>query len=148
MKIMFVCTGNICRSAMADAFTRKKEKNIQVFSAGTDAEDGARCPHNTIEAMMEYDIDMRQHRATNIMSSKVKEMNLILCATTNHKRRIISIFPELSERTYTMKEYVGMDNNGTDMNVSDPWGYDLFTYRKCATEIDKLTDKIIEKIVG
>ncbi len=146
MKIMFVCTGNICRSAMADAFCRKKAPELEIFSCGTDADTGWKCPENTIEAMEEYDIDMRKHRATNIMESNIKSMDLILCATINHKRRVISIFPELSDKTYTMKEYARLDNNGKDMNIDDPWGYDLFTYRKCATEIDKVTNKIIERI--
>ena len=45
-----------------------------------------------------------------------------------------------------MKEYAGLDNNGQDMDISDPWGYNMNTYRMCAAEISLCVDKIIEKL--
>lgn len=148
MKIMVMCTGNICRSAMADAFLRKKTigMDIEIYSCGIYAEDGDTVPYYTIEAMKDYDIDMSTHRATNIRNSNIKEMDIILCATTEHKNETIYMYPELKNRVYTMKEYVGVDENGKNPNVKDPWGYDLFTYRKCATELNEITDRILEKI--
>lgn len=148
MKIMFICTGNICRSAMAEAIMKKevkeKNKNVEVFSAGIYAETGDYSTYNAIETMKYYDIDLSKHRATNIRDSKIKEMDIILCATMSHKQNIIYIYPELKEKVFTMKEYANIDNNKQDMDIKDPWGYDLRTYELCAQEIKQCIDKIIK----
>lgn len=147
-KIMFVCTGNICRSAMADKMLAKKveEENldIEVYSSGTFAENGDYPTSEAIEVMEEYGVDLRTHRATNIRKSNIEEMDLILCATTNHKNMVLQLYPNLAGQVYTMKEYVGETADGID--ISDPWGYDLAVYRKCATEIEKIIQKIVDKM--
>ena len=148
IKIMFVCTGNICRSAMADKMLAKRVKeenlNIEVYSSGTFAENGDYPTVEAIEAMEEYGVDLKQHRATNIRRSNIEEMDLILCATTTHKNMVLQLYPNLAGQVYTMKEYVGDTQNGID--ISDPWGYDLAVYRKCAAEIEKITQKIVDKM--
>lgn len=151
MNIMFVCTGNICRSAMAHILfekriTEAKKENIHVFSCGIYAEDNDMPTINAIEVIDEYNANLRNHRATNIKSSNIKEMDLILCATNSHKKEIIDIYPNLKEKTYTLKEYVNYDKDGKDINIKDPWGYDLETYRFCASEIDKCLEMLLEKI--
>ena len=89
MKIMFICTGNICRSAMAHKMLEKKakeqEKDIKVYSCGIWAQDGDIPTYEGIEVMKEYGIDLKTHRATNIKSSNIEDMDVILCATFNHK---------------------------------------------------------------
>jgi len=148
IKIMFVCTGNICRSAMADKMLAKRVKeenlNIEVYSSGTFAENGDYPTVEAIEAMEEYGVDLKQHRATNIRRSNIEEMDLILCATTTHKNMVLQLYPNLAGQVYTMKEYVGDTQNGID--ISDPWGYDLAVYRKCAAEIEKIIKKIVDKM--
>ena len=148
IKIMFVCTGNICRSAMADKMLAKRVEeenlNIEVYSSGTFAEIGDYPTVEAIEVMEEYGIDLRPHRATNIRRSNIEEMDLILCATTTHKNMVLQLYPNLAGQVYTMKEYVGDTQNGID--ISDPWGYDLAVYRKCAAEIEKLIKKIVDKM--
>jgi len=148
IKIMFVCTGNICRSAMADKMLAKRVEeenlNIEVYSSGTFAENGDYPTVEAIEAMEEYGVDLKQHRATNIRRSNIEEMDLILCATTTHKNMVLQLYPNLVGQVYTMKEYVGDTQNGID--ISDPWGYDLAVYRKCAAEIEKIIKKIVDKM--
>lgn len=152
MKIMFICTGNICRSAMADMLMQKKLKdnnieNIEVYSAGTFAEDGDMPTYNAIEIMKQYDVKMKNHKATNIRNSKIEEMDLILCATNSHKITILQMYPNLNGKVYTMKEYVNDNGEYSDIDISDPWGYDMEIYRFCASEINKCLDKLIEKII-
>ena len=76
---MFICTGNICRSAMAHWLleSEKKNNNIEVYSCGIYAEDGDKPTYNAIETMKEYEVDLSKHRATNIRNSKIKDMDLI-----------------------------------------------------------------------
>ncbi len=152
MKIMFICTGNICRSAMAHWLLIKKlqdEKinNIEVYSGGIYAEDGDLPTYDAIEVMKEYGVDLKQHKATNIANSKIEEMDLILCATNTHKIQLMHEYPELKNKIFTMKEYVNYnkeeDNN---VNIQDPWGYGIDTYRRCATEIDDVLNLLIKKL--
>ena len=148
MKIMFICTGNICRSAMAHAMLEKRvkeeNKDIEVYSCGVYAENGDIPTYEGIEVMKEYGIDLKSHRATNIRNSNIKDMDIILCATSSHKNNVISMYPELKEKIYTMKEYVGYPKN--DIDIKDPWGYGIEVYRKCVAEIEDCINKIIDLI--
>ena len=151
MNIMFICTGNICRSAMAHALCEKKIKdlnkqNIKVFSSGIYAETGDTPTYNAIETMEEYEINLRNHRATNIKTSNINDMDLILCATNSHKIGVLDMYPNLQDKVFTMKEYVNFDKENNDINIKDPWGYDIETYRFCAAEIDKCLDLLLQKI--
>ncbi len=147
-KIMFICTGNICRSAMAhglmDKFVKEKNKDIGVYSCGIFAEDGDAPTYNAIEAIKEYGVDLRKHKATNIRNSRIKEMDIILCATTSHKNNVINMYPDLKEKIFTIKEYADFDKN--DLDIPDPWGYDIETYRFCASTINKCLERIVNKI--
>ena len=109
-----------------------KENNIdgQFFSCGVYAETGDYATYNAVEAASEYGADISNHRATNIRESKIKEMDLILCATMQHKQSVLYLYPELKGKIYTMKEYAKLDKDGQDMDIKDPWGYDEFVYRK------------------
>ena len=148
MKIMFICTGNICRSAMAHAMLSKKakeqNKNIEVYSCGVWAENGDVPTYEAKEVMKDYDIDLSTHRATNIRNSNIENMDVILCATNNHKLNVIAMYPELKEKVFTMKEYAEYPQN--DLDIKDPWGYGIDVYKKCVKEIEKCIEKILEKV--
>lgn len=147
MKIMFICTGNICRSAMAHKMLEKRAKeegkDIEVYSCGVYAEDGDIPTNEGIQVMKEYGIDLSKHRATNIKNSNIKDMDVILCATKRHKEAVIYMYPELKERIYTMKEFAGFNKN--DLDISDPWGYGIGVYRNCAKEIEDCIDKYLQR---
>ena len=148
MKIMFICTGNICRSAMAHKMLEKRakelNKKIEVYSCGIWAQTDDIPTYEGIEVMKEYGIDLRNHRATNIRNSNIEEMDVILCATYNHKTNVISMYPDLENKVFTMKEYAGYPSNNLD--ISDPWGYGINVYKNCAKEIEECIEKILEKI--
>lgn len=150
MKIMFICTGNICRSAMADGLLKKRlkdldKKDMEVYSCGVFAEDGDEPTYNAIEAMKYYDVNLKTHKATNIQNSNIEEMDLILCMTQSHKNSVLNMYPKLKDKIFTLKEYVKYKESAQDIDVQDPWGYDMQTYKKCAEEISICIELLLQK---
>ncbi len=148
-KIMFICTGNICRSAMGEGYLKKiaRENNIDVYvcSSGIYAEDGAQASYLAKEVMKEYNVNLSEHRATNTRNSNIEEMDIILCATTSHKQLLVQMYPEQKEKIYTIKEYA-YGTNTENKDISDPWGYDITVYRHCASELTMAIDNIAKKL--
>lgn len=152
MKIMFICTGNICRSAMAEGLLKKKLYDrkittIDVCSSGLYASIGDMPTYEARRVMEEYGVDISKHRAVNTKYSNVEEMDLILCSTASHKKSLLNWYPKLEGKVFTMKEYVGYNREFHDaIDIKDPWGYDLDTYRSCAGEIDECLELLINKV--
>ena len=151
MKIMFICTGNICRSAIAEGMLKKllEEKgihNVEVYSCGTYAETGDSATYNAIEVAKLYGADISMHRATNIRDSRINDMDVILCACISHKQSVEYLYPYLKGKVYTIKEYANLDRGGRDKDIKDPWGCDMNIYQNCAKEIKDCLEKIIIKI--
>ena len=134
---------------MAEGIMKKLVKdnnmqNIEVCSCGIYAENGDLSTYNAVEAAKEYGADISNHKATYIRNSKIEEMDLILCATNSHKQMVISMYPSLIDKVFTMKEFAKLDNNGQNLDIKDPWGYDLNVYYNCVFEINECLEKTIE----
>ena len=148
-KIIFICTGNICRSAMAHGYMQKilRDRNLEkeyvIESAGTNAYTGDRATDFAREAMRKYNVDLSNHRATYIEEADVKEADLVLCMTYAHKTRVLNRFPKLIGKVFTLKEYLGETDY---IDIDDPWGFSIDVYTACAKEIVYYVDKLIEKM--
>ena len=149
-RIMFICTSNICRSAMAHGLLEKKirelNKNIEVYSSGIYANNGEKSTNYAIQIMKSYNVDLSAHFATHIDDTDMDNMDLVLCATVNHKKIMIEEYPEIKDRILTIKEYAECDKNGMDLDINDPFGGSLQGYSICAEEISKCIEKIFKKI--
>ncbi len=149
-RIIFICTGNICRSPMAHYYMQsrikelKKENEYLIDSCGTYASTGEKATNNAIRAIKEYNVDLTSHRAKNIRDVDIENYDLILCLTIAHKRAVLSMFPKLKGKVYTLKEYVQTDNKYID--IDDPWGLDIDVYKDCAKDIVQNVDKLLDKI--
>ena len=148
---MFVCTGNICRSAMAHHYCQKRvydlkrENEIVVSSCGTSALNGDKSTQAAITVMKKYDVDLTKHRATSMFDIDLENYDLILCMTEQHKYNLLAFFPKLKDKVFTLKEYVlGKDIKNVD--IDDPWGYGIEIYDACAKEIVYCVDKLLEMI--
>lgn len=148
--INFVCTGNICRSAMAATYLQKrlydigKENEVIVNSCGTNARTGDKITEFACRAISEYGVDASHHRATNIYESDILNADIVLCMTKSHKDNVLSIYPKLKRKVFTIKEYVNDQNAYND--IDDPWGYGIEVYRQCAKEIVDCVEKLIKKL--
>lgn len=148
-KVLFVCTGNTCRSIMTQKMFEKMveqenlESKIEVYSAGiyADQRDGA--SPQAIEALKENDIILKDYRAVNINSIKVEEMDLILCMTLSQKYMVQQMYANKKEGIFTLREYVEKENTTTD--IKDPYGTDVQTYLRCLEEIKELLEIVLLK---
>jgi protein-tyrosine-phosphatase len=127
---------------MKKKLQEKNINNIEVYSSGIYAMQGDGSTEEAIEVMEEYGVDLKQHRATITSKSNIQQMDLILCMTASHKQTLIQMYPNLTNKIYTLKEYVGIN----EIDIQDPWGYGIVTYRYCAAEIDTCLEKLIEKL--
>ncbi len=142
MVILFVCTGNTCRSPMAAALMNKiaADNDMDIFaeSAGLFAEEGAPVSENAVEAMKKYGLDISEHKAEPITNDLLIQSDLILTMTAAHKQVLEHYAPG---RVFTLAEYAG-----SGFDISDPYGGDLDEYIETAEEIyDALTD-VAEKL--
>lgn len=105
MKILFVCTGNTCRSPMAEALLKKKAPKIQVQSAGIFAQD-----NGPISPQAQKALENRQMlvnpRSQSVNKDLIKWADLVLTMTTSHKQSLIVQFPQEQQKFFTLKEYV------------------------------------------
>lgn len=145
MKILFVCTGNTCRSAMAEGIAKDllKKENIsaEVSSAGVFATFGLSASENAVLALNEIGIDISKHISKPLSKEMLQDAYLVLTMTKSHKNAILSKYPQFSDKVFTLFEFIGEDKD-----VNDPFGRDLETYRKSAIEIKQAIEKIIKKI--
>jgi len=153
MNIMFICTGNICRSAMAHHLLEKRLKDlkiqgVKVYSCGVDANSGEKSTWEAKYVMKNlYDVDLEKHKATNITNSNIENMDLILCATKSHKKEVLRLYPRLEGKVYTMKEYVKYDKPNHDkIDIDDPWGYSKEVYIDCSKEISECIELLLKKL--
>src|SRR4051812_25794533 len=110
--IVFVCTGNVCRSAMAErlllkALAAKGVSGVSVSSCGTDAMSFFRIPEVVRRLMREKDIDMSGHAPTRITARIVAKADLILVMEAYHRHFIESLFSKAPGRVFLLKDYVG-----------------------------------------
>lgn len=140
MNILFVCTGNTCRSPMAEGIFRKivSDKgieNIECSSAGLFAMTGDEVSKNSVEACERFGVDISFHRARRITSYILDETDKFVCMTKDHAASLSLYVP--SEKIVVLSD-----------GIADPYGGSIETYMMCANSIRTALNEQFDEIVS
>jgi len=129
---------------MAEAILKSRNlEEIEVKSAGLFAMPGSPISQNAKSVLNEQNIDF-VHTAQIVSLEDLKWANLILTMTTGHKEALLQNFPQMADKTFTLKEYV---RNNNDLDVFDPFGGDISTYRDTLRELSGLMDDLEKNLL-
>lgn len=184
--ILLVCTGNICRTPMAEGFLREHlrhrfpGRSIDVSSAGVIARDGHPATDEAVQAALEREVDIKSHRARRLLAGQIEGADLVLGMAEEHAEEIVRLVPSAVSKTFTLKELIALLGDlppvegsevldegalaervrqadelrrhrgrlSMDMDVSDPLGMSVDTYRATAWELDTLIGNLVDGLAG
>lgn len=130
-RVLFVCTGNVCRSPMAEGLLQHLAESVDVEleagSAGIGAMEGMPPSRNSVIAMQEEGIDISEQKSQMLTPEMVDEYTHIFGMGLSHVETIREFFPHAQEKTFVLREFIAEE--GLDLNVPDPIGGDLEEYR-------------------
>ena len=151
MKILFVCTGNICRSFMAERILKKKLAennctNIEVSSAGVYNIEGVSGDPRAVKILTEKGFDGYGHKSKLLTDEMVADADKIIVMENAHKKMIIDKYPEAEGKIFLLKSF-SEDDQESYKDIKDPYGLSDYFYRLCFAEIYMTLEGLVKKCI-
>lgn len=149
MRLLFVCTGNTCRSPLAEALARREAierglGDVEIASAGTSAWDGAPASDGALLVAMERGLDLASHRSQQLTRELVQSHDVVLGMGPHHVERAEALGGE--GRTHLLTAFAGGPSAGRAIN--DPFGGDLEQYRETLAELQGEIRRVFDRLTA
>ena len=149
MRLLFVCTGNTCRSPLAEALARREAierglSDIDVASAGTSAWEGAPASDGALLVALERSLDLSTHRSQILTRELVQQHDVVLAMGPHHLERAEALGGE--GKSFLLSAFAA--NGPCDRAISDPFGGDLEHYRETFSELQREIRRVFDRLVA
>lgn len=149
--ILIICTGNTCRSPMAEGILKSilKERGIEkvhVGSAGIGAMNGMMATPYGIEAARNWNVDISNHRARQLTRDLIDQSDLILAMAPEHVETVLRKAPNAGKKTFMLKAFPTPYSSSQE-RIQDPIGGTLGDYNQTFLELDEILRRIVNRII-